>query len=285
MNRLSALIFLFLFSVMGFAQEPERRELDFVQYLISRNELQESLFLLEKMETNRQALTDSVNYFKGWILYQQKQLEPSANLFLKVSPESSFYKKSQFFASYNFAHSGKPEIAAQILQDLFLEKDSVLTALKNFQLGGVALLQRDFEGFSARAVNFRGQYNAFAQQEVNLVNYAGQLSGMPRRSPVVAGLLSAAVPGLGKIYAGKTAEGVAGFLYLGAMGLTTYDFYRRLGPKNAFFILSSAVTGIFYFGNIWGSAVAVRRQQNEFNYEMDQRILFDLHIPLRNFFQ
>ena len=48
------------------------------------------------------------------------------------------------------------------------------------------------------------------------------------------------------------------------------------------FILSSALATIFYAGNIWGSAVSVKRIQAEKKYEMDQRILFDMHIPLRN---
>ena len=279
------LLLLFQFPFSGFGQENVRRELDFVQHLISRNELRESLFLLHRIHPDDQNLTDSVNFLRGWVLYQQKQLDTSAFFLLKVFAESPLFQKSRFFAAYNLAHVGSLQQASSVMQNLSFEEESGISALKNFQMAGIALLQRDFESFSLNAINFKGQFNAFAQQEINLKGYANQLIDQPRRSPAVAGVLSAFIPGLGKVYAGKTAEGIAGFLYVGALGLTTYDFYRRLGPKNAFFILSSAVTGVFYIGNIWGSAVAARRQQIEFNHEMDQRILFDLHIPLRNFFQ
>lgn len=100
----------------------------------------------------------------------------------------------------------------------------------------------------------------------------------------MAGLLSSVIPGLGRVYAGKTAEGIVSFLYMTAFGLTTWDFYRGAGVKSPFFILSATVSAVFYAGNIIGSAAAARRTNNEFRHEMDQRILFDLHIPLRNAF-
>ncbi len=267
------------------AQESVQRELHFVRHLIGRNEFKEGLFILENLEVREASLLDSVNYYHGWIRYQQKDLLPSAAFLLKVSTDSPLFEKSRFFASYNLAHAGQISLADSVLEQLHIEQSGVLFALQNFERAGIALLRRDFDDFDNRSGLFLGDYNAFALQERNLAEYAAGLQQQPVRSAAVAGLLSAAVPGLGKVYAGKTAEGIAGFLYVGAMALTSYDFYRRSGPANGFFIFSATVTGIFYVGNIWGSAVAVSRKRNEFNHEMDQRILFDMHIPLRNIFQ
>lgn len=277
--------FFLLISWSLLAQQPVRQELDFVRHLMSRNEFRESLFLLEKLHPEEPALIDSVNYFRGWILYQQKQLEPSAGFLLAVSEASPLFEKSRFFASYNLAHTGHYQQADSIFQGLVFETGSPEGALLNFEQGGLALLMRDYKAFDQIAASFSGAFNAFTLEEKSLMELGRQLRDYPRRSPFFAGLLSAAVPGLGKVYAGKKAEGIASFLYVGAMGLVTYDFYRRLGPKSGFFILSAATTGIFYVGNVWGSAVAVGRQRNEFNHEMDQRILFDMHIPLRNIFR
>ncbi|MEE4177989.1 MAG: hypothetical protein V2I46_10800 [Bacteroides sp.] len=285
MTRAWLMIFSLLISWPSVAQKPVRQELDFVRHLMSRNEFRESLSLLEGLKPEEPMLIDSVNYFKGWILYQQKQLKPSADFLLAVSPESPLFNKSRFFASYNLGHSGFYLQADSVLQELVFETGSVEGALLNFEKGGVALLMRDYEAFDQYAASFSGSYNAFALQEKSLVELSGQLRDFPRRSPALAGALSAVIPGLGKVYSGKKAEGIASFLYVGAMALTTFDFYRRLGPKNVFFILSAATTGVFYVGNVWGSAIAAGRQRNEFNYEMDQRILFDMHIPLRNIFR
>jgi len=164
------------------------------------------------------------------------------------------------------------------------ESGSQPDRLRGFQLAGMALLDRDFDLFARQAQALEGTGHLMQEQALRLKEYHGRLLSERGRSPLLAGLLSAAVPGLGKVYAGKPAEGVAGFLYLAVMGATTWDFYRGAGPRSALFILSASVTGIFYLGNIAGSATAVRRQNKEFNHEMDQRILFDLHIPLRNAF-
>lgn len=117
-----------------------------------------------------------------------------------------------------------------------------------------------------------------------MLGHHQELTNQRYRSPVIAGMFSAVIPGLGKFYAGKKGEGVAGLLYTAAFAATAYDFYKGSGPKSAMFIVTGTVAAIFYIGNIWGSVVAVHRNNREFNYEIDQRILFDMHIPLRNAF-
>lgn len=268
----------------GPATDRVTAEIDFVRYLMSRNDHNEALFLLEDLHHLSPSQADTVAYLKGWALYQQKVLFPSAMALLKVSDQSPYYLKARFFAAYNMAHSGHAARGRQILGSLAGLPDGVPRAMKNFQLGGMALLERDYAAFQTHASSFSGAYNALASQEPRLIDHYQALLEVPDRSPFVAGLLSAAVPGLGKVYAGKTGEGIAGFLYTLSFGATAYDFYRGAGPQSALFIISASVAGIFYIGNIWGSMVAVNRIKQEFHYEIDQRILFDLHIPLRNAF-
>jgi hypothetical protein len=92
------------------------------------------------------------------------------------------------------------------------------------------------------------------------------------------------VPGLGKIYSGKKKQGIAAFLPVMSLALLTYEAYRMDGVKSARFIGFGALFGVFYIGNIWGSTLSVKIKQNEFNREYDNKILFDMHIPLRNLF-
>lgn len=273
-------------TVQGQAQADEqaRKEVDFVFYLIGRGDIQESLYLLDRVEPDAQSLADTVLFLKGWMLYGQKDLLTSSSFLLNVSGSSPLFAQSRFFGAYNLAHEGLTARATEALSPLSFEPGSVYDAMKNFQLAGLSLLRRDFDGFSSYAEGFSGGHHLMAEEEARLLAYRESLLQAPVRSPFMAGLLSAAVPGLGKVYAGKTAEGIAGFIYVAAMGATAWDFYRGAGPRSALFILSASITGVFYLGNIFGSATAVRRQQNELNHEMDQRILFDMHIPLRNTF-
>ncbi len=269
---------------VGYSDLQMREEMDFILYLVGRGDLDEGLFLLEGLRPAGEKWRDSLNYLTGWVLYRQKNLDASAGFLLSVSCESPVYHKSHFFGAYNLAHTGDHAGAGAVLSSMSLERGKMLAAMKRLQLGGLALLARDFDGYSVQARHFSGQYHVMAAEERRMEQHHAGLRDAPGKSPWIGGLLSAAVPGLGRVYAGKSAEGIVGFLYVAALGLTSYDIYRGTGARNPLFILSASVTGVFYVGNILGSATAVRRTNKEFNHEMDQRILFDMHIPLRNAF-
>ncbi len=259
-------------------------DMAFILYLMSRGEHREALFVMEEATATTADMADSLSFYRGWALYQQKLLRPSATALSEVTEHSPFYHQARFFAAYNLAHDGDLTKARELLVKMPAGQSGMLTGMKQFQLGGMALLARDYDAFTNQSLAFTGAYQAFAMQESRLYDHYEALQRVPSRSPVVAAMLSAAVPGLGKVYAGKTGEGLAGFFYTMTFMATAYDFYRGSGPRSALFILSASVAGIFYAGNIWGSAVSVHRKKHELYHEIDQRVLFDLHIPLRNAF-
>lgn len=271
-----------VFDSLLFDKDCWSNDFDFILYLLGRRDWQECLFLLDQVSLSSVDVADSVNYLRGWILYNKKELLMSANHLLQVSAASPVYKKSLFFGAYNLAHSGLVAESMNVLDAVEFEHDSMHEAMRNFQLSGLSLLERQYDRFDHHAASFTGGFHAMAREEGQMKLYSQTLIGMPVRSPVVAGLMSAAVPGLGKVYAGKTAEGIAAFFYSLTFGATAYDFYRNSGPRSFLFIASASVAGAFYLGNIWGSVVAVDRHKRELYHEIDQRILFDLHIPLRN---
>ncbi|TVQ88274.1 MAG: hypothetical protein EA393_09335 [Bacteroidetes bacterium] len=280
------LFFLLQNNMTVFAQTEEEisKELKFINHLLGRQNNDEALFLLENLQSDNSLQQDTIYYLTGWTLYNQKALEASAWYLAMVSRESSWFEKSNFFAAYNLTYLGEREKSLARL-NLFDDNFSrEIIEMKNFQLAGISLLDRRLDDFQRYSAGFTGKLSFMAAEEEKLVNYYERIKSAPNRSPFLAGLMSAAVPGMGRIYAGKTAEGIAGFLYVGAMLAATYDFYNRLGSSNPFFLISAGLSGIFYIGNIWGSVISVQRVKNEFNYEMDQRILLDIHIPLRKLF-
>ncbi len=261
-----------------------RQEIDFILHLIAREDFDAGIYLLDRIDNQDSFLKDSLNYLSGWVMYRQKKLEISAQKLLKVREESPVFHKSHFFGAYNLAHVGRHHDAQNTLAQIPVTPGGMHEAMQRFQISGVALLQNDFNEYHKQASHFNGNFHVMAQQERNMEMHRQRLETARTPSPALAGILSAAVPGLGRVYAGKSSEGIISFLYLAAMGFTTYDFYRGGGAGSPMFIISASVTGIFYAGNIYGSAVAARRVNQEFRYEMEQRILFDMHIPLRNAF-
>lgn len=210
---------------------------------------------------------------------------PAAEQFLQVSGNSPFFYASRYFAAYNLTYKEQYSAASGILTDIYLPpSDSLLHELRSFGLAGIALLQRNTGQFKRLSEQFTFTHYQLQQEEQNMLQYAASLKKVKRRSPLLAGALSAVVPGLGKIYAGKTKQGLASFFPVALLGVQAFENIHKRGIKNGFSLFYTGLFSVFYIGNIWGSVLSVQITQQETYHEIDNRILFDLHIPLRNIF-
>ncbi|MCX6272257.1 MAG: hypothetical protein NTU44_13785 [Bacteroidetes bacterium] len=302
-------LILLLFSLQGFSQEsggpanrkpgqpviiPDiQKELGFIQYLFNRNEHADALFLLNRLNNNAllsHSTQDTLNYLLGWSHYNLKNLDSSSFFLMKVTGQSPFYLKSGFFAAYDELFLGNKEKAKEILSGIRvpeLYRDSVgslVAELCSLELAGISLLERDFSGFEKQSASFSGSYYTLMNEQKNMKDYARIIQAFRKKSMWKAGLMSAIIPGSGKIYAGKKGEGIVAFLIVTSLGLVTYENFRKDGPLDVKTLFFGGVCSLYYIGNIWGSAYAPRRHNNEFYERMDNHILFDLHIPLRNIF-
>jgi hypothetical protein len=84
-----------------------------------------------------------------------------------------------------------------------------------------------------------------------------------RKKPFVAGLLSAAVPGLGKLYMGRKFSFINTFFVHMLFASTGVEAVSKLGWKHPYTIVNLAYSGIFYFANIYASARDVKRVKKE----------------------
>jgi hypothetical protein len=81
-------------------------------------------------------------------------------------------------------------------------------------------------------------------------------SALPKKSPGLAALLSATVPGAGQWYAGHHYDAVLAFGYVGTMAGATYAFWRHsedTGRGEGAFYISCAVTAVLHTANILGA--------------------------------
>jgi len=89
-------------------------------------------------------------------------------------------------------------------------------------------------------------------------NYAEEGEHLSHKSPILAGSLSSILPGTGKIYCGRYADGFFSLVLIGVTGLLAYDGFRHDGVDSVEGWFSGTLGGIFYLGNIYGSAVATQ---------------------------
>jgi TM2 domain-containing membrane protein YozV len=266
-------LFVFLFATSLFAQQTS--DSLFVEYLLEKKYYNDALHWTK----HRQAFP----YYRGLAFYNQLQLDSAIKYFEQIPIKHPNYAKSRFLEGIGYTFLKRHQEAQQVLTHLSTP-DTLFAALRNFQLAGLALLRRDTATFVSYQKQFDGKYFAFSQEEENLSQNYRLIQQHKRKSPAIAGLMSAIVPGSGKIYAGKTGQGLITFIQNLALGLQAYEAYRRDGWKSPRFLVYGGLFTFFYVGNIWGSTLAIHIRKQEFNDKVNEQILFNMQIPIRTVF-
>lgn len=160
---------------------------------------------------------------------------------------------------------------------LFFECDAKLYP-HYFDLLKVSLLKnRRFEEYG----------NWFYQQNKGALNFDNEFAeytAVKRKSGFLAATLSAVIPGTGKMYAGKTGEGVSALITNLILGWQFYDHYNHLGFSSVRTIAYGALFSTFYLGNIYGSAISVSVYKNQQYEVLDYSIMLDVSVPVERLF-
>jgi len=99
----------------------------------------------------------------------------------------------------------------------------------------------------------------------------------PRKSAVFAGLMSAVVPGSGRIYAGRTGDGILSLLTVLLTGWQAAGGFMDDGSRSTRGWIYGAVCMGFHTGNVYGSAQAAQI----YNREVDNRLKYRSSEVLR----
>ncbi len=269
-------------------QSHARADYDFGTYLIGNGLLRDAHTLAtqpldEKLFTP--AALDTLHYLRGQTHYALQNFKEAVGSFGRVGAQSDFYPKSTFYGTICHLSLGNREEAKAALDKFAATPQAEeYRELLAFERAGIALLEGDTDTYNILQREFTYTHFALAEQQHAFDNLATQ---QPRNlSPWVAGLASAVIPGLGKIYAGNVGEGIASFLIVGAFaGLTAESWAKAGTPKNWRTITYGTIGGLLYIGNIFGSAASVRVYYEDFETLRSGAVMYGLHIPLRSIFR
>jgi putative component of membrane protein insertase Oxa1/YidC/SpoIIIJ protein YidD len=98
------------------------------------------------------------------------------------------------------------------------------------------------------------------------------------KSPFLAGLMSAIIPGTGYLYAGRLKEGLSALIINGLLGAGIYSLFKNNNTGSG--ILTAMVTIPFYFGNIVGAANAAEDLNNKYQQIVLSNLRNALEISL-----
>lgn len=108
----------------------------------------------------------------------------------------------------------------------------------------------------------------------DLRNLHKQLDAFKWKHPGKAAIMSALVPGLGKLYCKDYKDALFSFLYV---SLSSFQVMRGLDKKNGqwatYSLIFAGVGGVFYLGNIYGAYQSAKRYNRNATREFRQQAL------------
>lgn len=265
-------------------------EINFLIHLSGNKLFNESeMFYNKSFNTQGRTIEqkDTLNYLMGFIYFQNDSLLKAKQYLHRVTDNTLLYYKSKMYHSFICLKLNQPDSSVYYLNKIDSSTNNELNEIKNFQLSASYLLANNTKSFDLLSTKFNSNVKELKEEQQNLILYGQVHKKNKRKSPFVAGSLSAIIPGLGKVYAGNTAQGLAAFLRVGILGAITAENYFLKGnreirdPQTIFF---AGLFTAFYIGNIWGSALSVQIVKTEKDLENKANILVGISVPLKKFF-
>ncbi len=263
----------FLFLLLHFTSAAQQediygkeRTLEFADYLMTAHEYNSAALEYERL-LFMDAKSDSIklNLLRAYRLgnfYQQG-----------ISRFEDFYSPSNPEIPQVFAHEYLKllllERRYQQSQTFLQNNQRIASSYKsNVQLG-IMLLQKDW----AEAHT----YSANAEvTDPYLEGLAGRGVTLKRKSPFLASVMSAVVPGSGKMYTGNWADGAIALIFVGSNAFAAYRGFSRNGSDSFYGWFFTAMGTGFYVGNIYGS----HKSAKDYNAEKENL----LHHEVENYF-
>jgi outer membrane protein assembly factor BamD (BamD/ComL family) len=212
----------------------------------------------------------------GLACYRGEEYESAAKCFSALREgyrESGYAPQARYFEGLSYWKSKQYGAAASAFESLvnsYPESESAPLALVAAAM--LALEQENVDASRRRLQTLATTYPDYpsslkARDAVNLLD---QYQNLPRKSEILAGVMSAVVPGSGYFYAEHYGDGVTAFLInaLAIAGIVTATYHEN-------YAVAGIVGGIglpFYFGNIYGSANAAKKWNLALRKELRNKI-------------
>ncbi|RJQ60164.1 MAG: hypothetical protein C4517_11120 [Stygiobacter sp.] len=116
--------------------------------------------------------------------------------------------------------------------------------------------------------------------QTKLISYYQMMKNPPKKNPVTAALLSAAIPGAGKVYTGELTDGLIAFGATLLSGFLAVNNFQH--DHNFRGWLFTGLTAFFYGGSIYGSAASAQIYNARLRFNLDSEI--KIFFEERNYF-
>ena len=211
--------------------------------------------------------------FKVMLCYSKLDLYDFSNKMLHTIPGNSEFR-------YTSEHLYLVNTLKENLKGLSLEFEE--PALSDFSQRRQKLINCSYffnEDFSFDKNFILSPFND--DKEIETVSMLYNLKiNPPYKSPALAGIFSAIIPGSGKMYVGEWGDGITALLATGFLAFLAYDNFKADHDTRAW--IFTGLGAFFYAGNVYGSIAAAQIFNARINFEFKQGL--NLFLEENNYF-
>jgi len=164
-------------------------------------------------------------------------------------------------------------------RSFYLESYSNKT--NNYQPNGKKLFNFSYlftEDYLPPSEKFLNPFNK--DEKEKLTSFYNWKNEPPNKNPVLAGIMSAVIPGSGKMYAGEWGDGIMAFITTGLFAFLAYDNFRADHNTRAW--IFTGLGAFFYAGNVYGSVAAAQIYNAKISFEFKDGL--NLYLEQNNYF-
>jgi hypothetical protein len=234
----------------------------FVKHLDEQKLFQEELYYLNSLDKH-QVSQDSLNFLLAKFYLKQK-------------------KDSLFFTHYKLSYAlfNKDQKALQYIDYYFLKH--IHSKPQQVWFNELHPHRKDssleLTGFYNTLTFFE---NSTFQLSNTLKSEISKYNVLSKKKPIVAGCLSAVIPGLGKLYGQRPNSAILTFFSHTLFAVQSIESIKKFGFKNGYSIFSVSLFGLFYMSNIYGSVTDLKKQkiQRKKQILINAEKYFNLNYP------
>ncbi len=183
------------------------------------------------------------------------------------------------------------EANLQELKAYFLTEDYI--AFRSFYLESYSNKINNYQSNGKKLFNFSYLFtdddlppsekflNPFNKDEKEKVtSFYNWKNEPPDKNPTLAGIMSAVIPGSGKMYVGEWGDGIMALVTTGLFAFLAYDNFRAGHNTRAWIFTGLGV--FFYAGNVYGSVAAAQIYNAKIAFEFEDGL--NLYLEQKNYF-
>lgn len=213
-------------------------------------------------------LNDTVIFKTGICFYTIEDFDNADTFFSRIFTNSPFYDNAQIQKNIILFRRNPEKFYHSYLTNNNIKNKKSLEAIS--KLAMISSMLNDNIYLTKEFF-----FESFNQEEKkDLLKYFEWKNDPPYKNPVTAGILSAVIPGSGKIYTEEYGDGILAFLSTGLLTFLAYDNFKA-NHKTRGWIFASLGT-LFYAGNIYGSIASAQVFNARINFEFKDGINFFL---------